>query len=432
MTFCKYIIIYLFALQLLVPLSLSPDKKQQPITYRQLLKQVSLKNPAIRSGQMDVLEKEWLWRQSKSWSNPDVEIELENFGGSENFGGTDSGIEEEPSELTATLSQQLELGGKRGKRKKMARFTWDRAKVDSEQLKLDVLQAASQGFVTLLAAQELEQQAKEFHQQSLEMHRIVKIQVEVGKVSPLILKKADVLLADSAIKLKQAKQQRLNARQRLTAFRSDGNDTFEQAAGSLAKRYSLPSKSDLWKQVEASPEIRGLNITEELGKTAVSLEKAAVIPDLEITGGIRKMRQVQGHKWVAALSFQLPLLNFNRGNIKAAQYRLQKDKALAKDTLNNLRAEFEETYNQWTTAGDEATILEKKSLASLEELYNGTLEGYKAGKFSFIEVLDARQTLNRTKQRYIKVLRKFHLAALKLARMTGTTLDKLPGSDQPF
>ena len=76
--------------------------------------------------------------------------------------------------------------------------------------------------------------------------------------------------------------------------------------------------------------------------------------------------------------------------------------------------------------------METKSLAALRQLYDDTLEGYKAGKFSFLEVLDSRQTLIRTKQRYVRALLQFHSTALKLARMAGTTLDKLVGPQKLF
>jgi cobalt-zinc-cadmium efflux system outer membrane protein len=375
---------------------------------------------------MEVLEKEWLWRQTKAWPNPGVEIELENFG------GRLLDVEEEPAELTAAVSQLLELGGKRGKKKRMARFAWDLAKNDAEGLRLDVLQAAGEGFITLLAAQELERHAVEFSQQGRKMYLLVKARVEVGKISPLILKKAGVLLADADIALNKARRRRQDARHRLAVLWRETDASFERAVGSLSKRYLLPSGKELWERVKKAPETLRQQVTEGLNKTAVKREKAAVIPDIEITGGLRKLRHVQGHRWVAAASFQLPLFDWNRGNIKAAKYHLQKSNARSKDFMNRLRVEFREIYRQWTSAGEEAQILETKSLAVLEQLYDDTLEGYKAGKFSFLEVLEARQTLIRTKQRYVRVLHKFHLAALKLARMAGATLGQLLAGEQPF
>ncbi len=428
MTFSKYriTIICLFTLQFLFSGTLFPAEQEQVVTYQQVLRQVSRHNPAILAGRMEVLEKEWLWRQTKVWSNPDLEIELENFGGHL----TD--VEEEPAELTAAVSYQLEPGGKRGKKKRLARYAWDLTKNSAEGLSLDVLLAAGEGFITLLAAQELERRAMEFYQQSEKMHLLVKAQVEVGKVSPLISRKAGVLLADAAIALNRARLRREDARQRLAVLWQETDASFDRAEGSLSKRYRLPPGEELWERVKEAPETRRQHLTEGLNKTAVSREKAAVLPDIEITGGLRKLRHVQGHKWVAAVSFQLPLFDWNRGNIKAAQYRLQKSNARSKDYMNRLRSGFRETYRQWTSAGEEVLILETKSLAALDQLYDDTLEGYKAGKFSFLEVLEARQTLNRTKQRYVRVLHKFHLAALKLARMAGTTLDKLLTGEQPF
>jgi outer membrane protein, heavy metal efflux system len=428
MMFSKYriTIIFLFMLQLLLWGTPAQAEQERTVTYRQVLRQVMQHNPAILAGQMEVLKKEWLWRQTKTWTNPNIEIELENFG------GNIIAVEEEPAELTATISQPLELGGKRGKKRQMALYSWDLAKKSAEGLRLDMLQLAGEGFITLLATQELERYAVEFYQQSQKMHDLVKAQVEVGKVSPLILKKASVLLADATIALNKAKRRRQDARQRLSVLWQDMEASFKRANGSLDKRYRLPSQNALWERVKESPEARAQRVLENLNKTAISREKAVVIPDIEITGGIRKLRHIEGHKWVAALSLQLPLWNWNRGNINAAKYQLKKSKAEAKDFMNRLRVEFQETFRQWTSAGEEANILETESLPAVARLYDGMLEGYKAGKFSFLEVLDARQTLNGSKQRYIKVLHKYHRTALKLARMSGTTLDRLLADEEPF
>lgn len=422
----RKILFCLLMLQLLLLGPLFSAEQEQIVTYRQVLKQVAGQNPAILAGRMEVLEKEWLWRQSKAWPNPAVEIEVENFGGRLHD------VEEEPVELTASLSQLLELGGKRGKKKRMARLGWDLAKNDAEALRLDVLQAAGQRYVTLLAAQELERHALELLQQSNKMVLLVKIRVEAGKDSPLILKRAGVIQADAEIALKKARRRLQDARRQLAVLWQDTEGALEKAAGSLSKRYPLPSAGELWQRVMEAPESRRQILNQGMNKTAVGLEKASAIPDIEISGGLRKLRHVRGHTWVAAASFNLPLLDWNRGNIKAAKYRLKKSETQSQDFMNGLRIEFDETYRLWTAAGAEAQILETKSLAVLDQLYESTLEGFKAGKFSFLEVLDARQTQIGKKQQYVRVLHKFHLAGLKLARIAGTTLDGLLSKDRPF
>lgn len=417
------------SLVLIFPCLLPGLQEEKKISYRDIIQKVKQLNSALLMSKLEAKEKAALLRQAGTWTNPEIEIELENFG------GYLEGVEEEAPELTVMATQHLQLSGKRNKEKQIARFNLELAKLGADDLRLNIMKIAGKCYLTLLVAQESEQQAIDDLHRTREMFDIVKAQVESGKVSPLKLKKTQLLKTDAVIAVNKAKYRRRNAYLRLTLLWQDTqpmDKAIPMAAGSLLNRFSLPTRQALWQQVKTSPYARRVNINSQLDKAVLGRQRAEMFPDFELSGGLRKYRHIKGHKWLVALGFQLPLFDWNRGNINAARYRLEKGKLQNQDVLNRLQVSFNTRYNTYSRLSEEITLLETQSLAPQEQLYQATLEGYKAGKFSFLEVLEAGRTLNRTRQKFIEVLFHYHSVILELAHMAGTTLDQLEDASQPF
>ena len=95
----------------------------------------------IRSREIDQIEAGFL-------PNPVAGIELENFAGSGNFNGYRS------AETTITLSQLIELGDKRMKRRQLASTDRDLARWDYEVNRVDLLSQTAVAFADVLGQQE--------------------------------------------------------------------------------------------------------------------------------------------------------------------------------------------------------------------------------------------------------------------------------------
>jgi len=424
----KLVLIILFLLSPGMP---TAAQQKKDISYKQVMGYIGQRNLSILAGNLDIKEKEALLNQTKKWANPNIEIELENFG------GYLEGAEESP-ELTVLISQHLQLGGKLGKDKQISLMNLNLAKNTSLNLRLNIMEIAGKRFLMLLVNQELERQAIDFFHLTEKIYVLIKAQVDVGKVSPLKLKKAEILVAEAHIALNKSKIQRQNSRDKLallwknTKIKKKTGSDFQKAVGDLSKCYSLPTKKELWDQVRKNPFALELKLIQQLNRASYDRQRLEIVPDIELSGGLRKYKNIKGHKWLIALGFQIPLFDRNRGNINAARYRLEKGNIQHEESMNQLQMHFNKLYRFWSSANEEIKIIKTQAFGSLEILYKATLDGYKAGKFSFLEVLDARQTLNKIKIKYIKSLHKFHLTALRIAYMAGTTLDKLLKDGQPF
>lgn len=93
--------------------------------------------------------------QANLLPNPEVEFEVEEFGGSGSYSGFDS------AETTLLFSQMVELGQKRSKRNAVAQLERDIATLEYEAARVDILAEVSRAFIKLLAYQQRYEMVKQ-------------------------------------------------------------------------------------------------------------------------------------------------------------------------------------------------------------------------------------------------------------------------------
>ena len=150
-------------------------------------------NPELSAYSFEVRAQEAGVLQSGLLPNPELDVEVEDFGGS----GTTKGFD--TSETTVQISQLIELAGKRGKRMEAAKFDKALADWDYQTRRLDLFAEASKAFVEVLASQERVLLSTELYKLAGEVQYAVSQRVFAGKESPLEQRKAEVSLSASEI-----------------------------------------------------------------------------------------------------------------------------------------------------------------------------------------------------------------------------------------
>ena len=127
---------------------------------------------------------------------------------------------------------------------------------------------------------------------------------------------------------------------------------------------------------------------------------------------------------------------------KAAQADLEKaliaETEAAGDTgeLDALRAELEmaqtflEAYQALVFAHFQASTLQSEIMPAVQKSFDAVNEGYRFGKFGFLDVVDSQKTLFQTKEQYLDALAGYHKALAEVNRMTNGLgfVDNIPGS----
>ena len=194
-------------------------------------------NPAVEGAAQGVTAAEARTHQAGLWPNPELEIEVENFGGDGNLHGFES------AEATALLSQPLPLGGKPGRRRAVAESDHTLATRDLQSIRLDVATQATAAFSVVLAAQQRQDLAVKLLEVADDFARIVRARVDAGKVSPVELTRAQLEAAQAQVRRARAARQLAAARTRLAATWGSTIADFNRAAGDLPYPHSPPLPS---------------------------------------------------------------------------------------------------------------------------------------------------------------------------------------------
>lgn len=392
---------------------------------RQALALALLYNPELASFAWEVRAGEARALQAGLLPNPELELEIENVAGSRERRGFDG------AELTLSISQLVELGGKRLQRTRVAALERDLADWDYETKRLEVLTQVTQAFVEVLGTQERVAVQEELVRLAEQVLRTVAERVRAGKVSPVEETRASVALANGRIPRENARRELEAARQRLVATWGSTTPGFERAEGTLYTVAVLPPLELLMQRVAQNPDLARWNTEMDRRQATLALEETRRLPDLTVGGGFRHLRETDANALVMRLSVPVPLFNRNQGGILEARYQLAKGAEARRAAAVLAQTSLGARYAGLAAALAETTVLHDEVLPGAQRTFDAANEGYRQGKFSLLEVLDAQRTLFEARRQYIEVLTSYHKAVAEVERLLGEGLDTASRVSEP-
>lgn len=401
----------------------TPPEPKGDLELREALSLALLHNPELASFSIEVRAAEARTLQAGLRPNPEFDVEVENFAGSGALRRFDE------TETTIQLGQLMELAGKRRKRARVASLERDLAGWDYEAKRADVLTETSKTFVEVLAAQERLALTQELLRLAEQTFETVSARVQAGKVSPIEETKAGVALANSRIEHARAGRTLEASRKKLATAWGSGAPTFEKAVGKLVRVWPIPPADTLSQEIRRNPDIARWAVEKEQRMAAVVLQEAVRVPDPTLAGGVRHFKESGDRAFVAAISIPLPLFDRNQGRILEARRRLAKAERERAAAESRAHAALAETVQTLTTAFAEIEALRTAIIPGAQSAFEAVGEGYRQGKFGFLDVLDAQRTFFEAKDRYVDALAAYHKGIADLERITGKRVD--PGNP-PF
>lgn len=371
---------------------------------------------AVFSEEIQVRQQEL--RQAGLWANPELAIEMEDFAGSGEFSGT------QRAETTLMLSQQVELGGKRAGRQALGRTAVALAEGDYAAARAEVAAEATRRFVAVAAAQQRQALAAEQHGLALQLLAAVDDRIAAGKSAAIERVRMESLVAETQLRQVQARQEEAAAWMALRVLW--GNDTYvvEEVAVDvdLAQMPPLPDWTDIEAAIDQSPAVLRQRLAGQRAGRDLELAKASRLPDLTLSLGAKQMEESGDQALVAGVAFSLPLFDRQQGAIGAARSRQAQAAAQAREVRMALRTGLGALHQRLLAAQAEAEMLRLTLLPAVQRSFEAITYGYKAGKFGFLEVLEAEQSLFQTRSRYIDSLETYHQAWAELEKQLGQPL----------
>ena len=395
-----------------------PDNFTEPhgdIDLKQALTLALLCNRDLAIYARKVRIKEAFAMQTRLLPNPEISVELEDFNGSREFHG------DRQMQLTAQLSQAIQLGGKRSAAIKVTDLEKKIAFYDYELKRLEIFSQISKAFVDVIFAQINVINAQELLTIAKQTHQTIETKANAGKISTVEVSKSLILVNLSEIDFKKTKRQLITARRDVSAIWGNNNPQFKSANGTIEMPQSLPDFEVICSYIDKAPEQLKYDYLIAIKKANIDLEKANSIPDLTLSGGYRYINETEDNTLVAGVSIPFPLFNRNQGNIRASRHQLaltlEKKEAFRLKLYHDLSV----SYEGLSTLYYEAKVLKENVLPEAEKSYDMVNEGFKLGKFVYLDLLDSQRTLFSVKNRINETLADYYKQLIDIESLIGVS-----------
>jgi cobalt-zinc-cadmium efflux system outer membrane protein len=399
---------------------LGDENPEGVLTLRRAVVLALRQSPALAAYATEVRAREAKILQASLIPNPAIDVDVENFLGTDNFGGV------RELEATAWLSQVVELGGKRSARIAAARAERKNAGWSYELARIRTLTAVASAFFDVLCAQRCLDYAKRQVSLADTVVKVFQEKVEAGKISPLKVNRAQVTLSLARIAMENNRTELARARRALAAHWGAKKPRFKKAAGKLEPVGPVPSLASLLEKLSETPHLAKWAAMIASRRARVELAESRAVPNLTVRAGYRYLNPGRDSMLVMGFSIPLPIFDRNQGAVREARHRVQKAAKEMEATRLRLLTELSTAHAELSKAHREATVLKGEVLATARETFEKVREGYRLGKFGYLEVLDAQRTLFETRRRYLEALARYKKAVTRLEGVLGAPLSGRP------
>jgi cobalt-zinc-cadmium efflux system outer membrane protein len=393
--------------------SLGTEPEGKPLTLGRALAITLEKSPVLSSFSWDIRAAEARIIQAKLVPNPEISVEGEDFTRADVRSATES------MQNTLELSQLIELGGKRDSRIREAQFDREAAEWDYQVKRLEALKLTTLAFIDVLTAQRNVQLAEENVELTEGAVPVTHKRVEAGKASDVELLRTNTAAATARIHRTEVRRDLETARVNLVAQWGAKQATFPSVNGNLDQLRPIPSLQSLKAKLQQNPDLTRWTTERQKREATLNLARAEAKPDVTLRAGPRLLGASHADlTLVAGFSIPLPLWNRNQGKIAEAEANVAKaaDERAAAEA--QAYAELNEGYQTLGRAAEEVQILRETVLPGAKSAVDQITDGYAAGRFSQLDVLDAQRTYNESQTQYVKALSDFQKAQAQIDALT--------------
>lgn len=374
----------------------------EPLTFSAAMYRVLSESPQLKMSTSSVQEKSGELLQSQMYPNPIVSWSAENIYGNKDWNKWDA------AEQRYEIAQPIETGGKRCYRANAASFNYQAQQYGLEGDTLVIFNQLARAFAGASAAQESLRVTEELLKVSETTLDIVRAKTEAGKVSVIQQNKAEIALANAAVQKERAFVNFKTAKEKLALIWGSSFVDFETVDFAF---YEIGTPADLDAcntLLVHHPEANKAHYQHLASEETVQLEKSQRIPNVMVTVGVKTLRDTHNKGMILGAGIPLPVFDQNYGNIHKAQAMANRASEKVQYIYMQLSTKLSIAHQQLMQAYRESVRLQTNVLKKAEESFSYAQEGYKEGKFEYLDLLDSQRTLFEVKEQYIQALLNYH------------------------
>lgn len=394
---------------LLCPFFFFPPAWAQPLgklTLEQAQTLAASKSFAVRAAERELDASDGAFEQAGARRNPELNASVED-------------TQRSTRQTTATIAFPIELGGQRAARLRAADRGRALATAELAQVRAQLRADVGRAFFNVLVAQERVALTSSSADLAARGADAVGKRVAAGKVSPVDATRAGVDLANAQLELLEAGAELDIARQALVALWGETEFRFDALQDDIENMPVPKAAAELVQALDDSPALMTSRIEVDRRLALVEVERTKRIPDLTLSVGAKRDNDLGRTQAIVGISIPLPFFDRNQGATYAALMQAEKASDEFQLTRIRLRTELQQATSQLTVARSSALTLQSTVLPAARQAYDAATRGFDAGKFGFLDVIDAQRSLLQARARYLTALSTAHQAAAAIDRVLG-------------
>ena len=335
---------------------------------------------------------------AREFPNPTFSYSTARIGSRESSTSLGNGLWNRSYDTIFAINQLIEIGGKRRDRQASARAGITRARAHFYDARRLLDQGVTKAFVAALLAGE---NARILNESSRMLHHEVEIaqaRLKAGDLSDSdekqIENNADVFELQAKSAETAAVQARIAVDILLGVEQPTGNwaspDTLAQMAGT-APEFAEPKTNAV------RPDVLAAQADLSQSKSDLKLQKALRIPDPTFSVLVEHNPPGGGpavDTFGFGVSFPLPLWNFNRGEIKAAQAKVDQNALALAKTKAQAAADVANAQAKYREAAERLQRYQNQILPKSQKVRESVAFAYEKGGTSLVNLLEAQRADN--------------------------------------
>jgi outer membrane protein TolC len=350
--------------------------------------------------------------------DPELSLEYEALPGALGF--------DRFGERSFGVSQTLEFPAKPYLRGRIGEQEAQAAWLEYEAVQVEVATEVRKACGRFWAAQDILGYAQESLKLADEFREKTRKRLEAGDASRLETLRAGVEVGRVEAEVATAKNQAQLARAALNTLLNQDLFTPIEVDGELTYTPMDAELQALWQMaLEHRPDVRAARAAVEGAEAGQSLAHASLLPDLDLWMGRQTIRR-EGDFSRIGFTLTLPLWAAarQRGEIASARAEVVRAEAEQVGKRTQVLLEVQEAYLNVKTAEQRLLLYRDRVLPGAGEGYQVSRRRYDEGTSSYLEVIDAGQTLAETRTAYVEALLDYHVAMAELTRAVGGRMER--------
>jgi cobalt-zinc-cadmium efflux system outer membrane protein len=384
----------------------SPAVAEVPLSFANAQEIILSRNAGLKSAQTETDAARAGVAQAGAIPNPDIEVNLDNFGA---------------NEIEASVGQTIELGDKRKLRTKAAQEEVDAVVNDRKLTRLKLEAEIVRRFIPIvITAQKLSVIDSIITITEVTRGQIQR-RVDAGGSRMTDLVRIEIDIEQLQLERNEILSNNKQARLQFASLGSKQDTTLLNVTGELDVT-TIPDLVSLQKSVENNPVLIAYAIEQARLETERNQLHADAVPDLNLSAGYLRNNTDHYNSPLFGFSMSIPL--FNR-NIAAQKQTELKQKAVGEQRENVHRlliAEVEEIHSQVVMIDRKIKSLQSSTVPKAQQVYMMLQDYYNAGNATFLDITDAQSELLRLKLQLLDIQQERALGLADLMQTTATNI----------